>query len=410
MWKKNKGIVLFLLLFFCSFSYGQIKDHYYKRTLNGVNDRWHKIVLPVEMYARISNDFSDLRIYGLSQNGDTSEVPYTLQVPDAKIVTKELDFNLINIVAKSDGFYFTFELTQQMLINEIILSFVEQNYDWKLKLEGSQDLTEWFTLVDDYRILAIKNSITDYQFSKVIFPSSKFKYYRFCIKSEEKPTLSQAKVLTKQKSNSSLSLRSSKYIITEDKKDKTTTIDINLSAYVPISEVAFYGDKKVEFYRPFELKILRDSSKLASGMWMHHFQSVMTGTLSSLDENRFSFNHIWAKHLRLIIQNHDNAPIKIDSLQVLGADYTISGRFDIMGIPYYLVYGDKRLQKPIYDIAHFTAPDSVVRLELGKEEIIVINEASPTTPLFENKWWLWILMVAIILALGSLTFKMMART
>jgi hypothetical protein len=410
MWKKNKCIVLFFVLFFCPFSYGQIQEYYYKRPLNGVNDRWHKIVLPLDMYARISENLSDVRIYGLPANGDTLEVPYVWQFPDSKVVTKELTFNLINSATKSDGFYFTFELAQQVLINEIILSFVEQNYDWKIKLEGSQDLNEWFTVVDDYRILSIKNNMTDYQFGKVVFPPSKYKYYRFFIKSKGKPTLNHAKVLAAEKSETPPSYRSSKFEITESKKDKTTTVAINLSAYVPVSEVAIYSDKKVEFYRPFELKVLRDSSKLASGSWIYHFGSVMTGTLSSLDENRFSFNNTWAKQLRFIIQNHDNVAIKIDSIQVLGPDYALLGRFEDKSIPYYLLYGDKRLQKPMYDITHFTAPDSVKKLELGEEEKIMINEATPTPPLFESKWWLWILMVSIILILGGLTLRMMEET
>ena len=215
MWKKNKGIVLFLFIFICPFSYGQIKENYYKRPLIGVNVQWHKIVLPLDMYARISEDLSDVRIYGLPAYGDTLEIPYILQIPDSKIVTKELTFNLINSAAKTDGFYFTFDLAQQVLLNEINLSFVEQNYDWKLKLEGSQDLNEWFTVVDDYRILSIKNNITDYQFGKVVFPPSKYKYYRFFIKSKRKPTLQQARVLATEKSEIPSSLRSNKYNITE---------------------------------------------------------------------------------------------------------------------------------------------------------------------------------------------------
>lgn len=410
MWKKNKGIVLILVLFVYQFSFGQTNDHFYKRQLKGVNDQWHKIVLPLDMYTKVSEDVSDVRIYGFSQNGDTSEVPYITQIPESKALPKELEFSLINSAAKSDGFYFTFQMADEVLISEIMLYFVEQNYDWKIKLEGSQDLKDWFTIVDNYRILSIRNGITDYQFGKVIFPPSKYKYFRFFIKSKEKPTLQQAKVLTTQKLDIPLSKRQNKYTITENKKEKTTTVDIILSSFVPVSEVSIYCDKKIEFYRPFELKALRDSTKLASGSWTYHYGTVKSGTLSSLDENRFSFNNTWTKQLRCIIQNNDNAPVNIDSIRVSGPDYYLIGRFENKNMPYYLFYGDKRLHKPTYDIAHFTTPDSVANLELGDEEIIKLDVVPQSPPLFENKWWLWILMVAIIIVLGGFTLKMMKGT
>jgi len=407
---KNKGSVLLLLLFIGQFSFGQTTDQYYKRKLNGVSDQWHKIVLPLDTYTKVSDDLSDVRIYGLPQNGDTLEIPYITQIPESQVVAKELTFSLINSAAKSDGYYFTFELANQELINEILLSFLEENYDWNIKLEGSQDLKEYFTMVDDCRILSIKNGVTDYQFGKVIFPPSKYKYYRVFIRSKEKPTLHQAKILTSEIAGIPLSNRSKTYEISESKKDKTTIVDINLLSFVPVSEIIIFSNKKVEFYRPFDLKVLRDSSLLASGAWTFHFGSVLSGTLSSLDENRFSFTNTWTKKLKLTIQNHDNAPIKIDSIRVSGPDYCLVGRFENKDIPYFLVYGDKRLFKPTYDIAHFTTPDSAAILELGNEEKIKIAAVEPTPPLFENKWWLWILMISIIIILGGFTMKMMKGT
>ena len=62
------------------------------------------------------------------------------------------------------------------------LDFNQQNYDWRLKVEGSADNKEWFEMVDDYRILSFKNGFSNYQFNKVSFPDSKYAYYRLKIK------------------------------------------------------------------------------------------------------------------------------------------------------------------------------------------------------------------------------------
>lgn len=403
---KTKWLLLFLYLCSISYVFGQQEDTYFKRKLIRVDDQWHKVVLPNDLYNKISNDLSDIRIYGFPANGDTLEIPYTWRIPENKIVSKGLDFKLINSSSTSEGYYFTFELGTTEDITEVHLSFVQQNYDWKLSLQGSQDLKEWFNILDNYRILSIKNDLTDYQFGKVVFPRSKYKYYRFFIKSKEKPALKDAKVIAYETSEVVLSKRISSHKIIENRKGKTTTLDIDILNFCPVSEISIFCDKKVEFYRPFELKALRDSTKLASGEWTYHFGSTTVSTLSSLDNNHFSFDNVWTKKLKLIIQNHDNAPLKIDSIHISGPDYTIIGRFDSKDIPYYLFYGNKKLYSPTYDIAHFTTPENVVSLEMGNEEVVK-TQIIPNSPLFENKWWLWLLMIFIILLLGGFTLKMM---
>ena len=56
------------------------------------------------------------------------------------------------------------------------LKFSEKNYDWMLRLEGSHDQKEWFNIVEDYRILSIKNEQTNYSFGDVTFPNSNVTY------------------------------------------------------------------------------------------------------------------------------------------------------------------------------------------------------------------------------------------
>ncbi len=407
MVKKNKWLIAFLTLVVCQFSFGQEVNTSYKRKLNNVDDQWHKIVLPLDAFNKISPELSDIRIYGFRSDRDTVEVPFKWQITENKIVTKELDFNLINSSAASDGYFFTFELATLQNIHEIQLSFEQQNYDWRLMLQGSQDLKEWFTVVNNYRILSIKNGITDYQFGKVVFPESKYKYYRFNIRSKEKPVLQKARVLASETSQIALDNRTNTYKVTENKKDKTTLIDIDLASYVPVSEIAIFFDRKVEFYRPFQLKVLRDSTKLASGTWNYHYGSVTSGTVSSLEDNRFLFDKSWTKKLQLVITNHDNVPLKLDSIQVSGPEYALIARFEDKHIPYYLFYGNKKFHTPNYDITHFATPEDVVTLDLGNEETIRVLTLSGTKPLFENKWWLWLMMIVIIGLLGGFTVKMM---
>jgi len=100
----------YLLLFFCSFSFGQINKYGYKRELMEIKDQWHKVVLPNEIFGKILPDLSDVRIYGITKNNDTIEAPYILRFAEEKISQKDVSFNLINQSKNDNGYYFTFEI------------------------------------------------------------------------------------------------------------------------------------------------------------------------------------------------------------------------------------------------------------------------------------------------------------
>ena len=99
-----------------------------------------------------------------------------------KVVRTEVDFKLLNTTNNEQGYYFTMEVPTEEPVNELKLNFKQDNFDWLLSLEGSQNQQEWFRIVDDYRILSIKNPETNYQFTKVTFPNTKYRFFRFQIK------------------------------------------------------------------------------------------------------------------------------------------------------------------------------------------------------------------------------------
>ena len=192
--KLKAKIGAFLLLLLGSYSYGQMEQYNFKRELQGINHTWHKVILPQEIFEKVAPNLYDIRIYGLTSKNDTIEAPYLLQPKKEKLVRKEVNFKIVNTSHNKKGYYFTFEVGTKGAINQIKLGFKQPNFDWKLALEGSQNQQEWFIIVDDYRILSIVNSETDYQFTKVNFPSSKYHFFRLLIKSEEKPVVSNAKI------------------------------------------------------------------------------------------------------------------------------------------------------------------------------------------------------------------------
>jgi hypothetical protein len=130
--------------------------------LNGVNQQWHSIQLPNIVFSKVQASLSDLRIYGF-KGKDTIEVPYILEKNADQIIEKETPITIINQSKSDKGSYYTLQLNSEATINQIRLSFSATNFDWHVQLEGSNDQNTWFTILNNYRILSIKNSATDYR-------------------------------------------------------------------------------------------------------------------------------------------------------------------------------------------------------------------------------------------------------
>ena len=403
MMTKNK-IGLVLMLFLCLKSFSQTQDFQYRRTLENVSETWHKIILPEESFDKFNPDFSDIRIFG----NNKTETPYILKTASDRISETAIQFKTINVSNKNADYFYTFELLQAKEINQIKLGFEQENFDWKLDLEASDNQTEWFLIQKDYRILSIKNNQTDYKFTQVDFPDSKYKFYRIKIKASEQPKLIEAKIWEQQKEEGSFKTTTIKTLKkTIDAKKKTSVIEVELAHKVPVSSIKINIGTTFDYYRPVAIEILRDSVKIED-KWHYNYDILMQGTLSSLEKKGFSTDNTLAKKLRITIENNNNQPLDIQGVEVKNAIYFLIARFTEKG-NYSLFYGNKKAEKPQYDIENFeeNIPKNPSVITVSKEERNPEFKTETKSALFENKIWLWVLMGIIIVALAFYSLKML---
>lgn len=405
---KAKISAVFLILF-CTFSYGQLDQYNYKRELQGITAPWHKVILPEEIFGKVSNNLSDIRIFGITAAKDTIEAPYLLKLKAEKIVAKDVNFKFLNTTQNEKGYYFTLEVPSEDAINQLKLDFNIQNFDWKLTLEGSQNQQEWFTVVDDYRILSIKNAATDYQFTNVTFPSAKFRFFRLLVKSQENPEMVNVKATYNVVNNGGFvdyTIANIKTI--QDKEEQKTTLEIDLKSAVAVSSLQIKVKDTFDYYRPISIQYVADSVKTEQG-WNYLYETLISKTLSSVEKNEIKFESTILKKLKISISNQDNEPLNIESITVKGTIHELLVRFTEPAA-YFLTYGNKKATKPNYDIERFDSkvPDTLTVLTLGNEQKIDKKDTTKA-PLFKNKMWLWLLMGIIILVLGWFSIKMMGK-
>src|SRR5690554_1068722 len=363
--------LVWLLLLLNLYAYGQMGQYNYKQQLKGVDDQWHAVILPDEVFGKVSQDLSDIRIYGVTANNDTVEAPYVIQELKAEVKLKEIAFKLINTAHNANAYFFTLEIPTVESINQIKLDFKQQNFDWQITLEGSIKQEEWFTILENYRILSIDNELTKFKFTTLAFPNANYRFFRLRIDSKEKAELLAAKVGRKESTKGeyrTYTIEKSK--IKEDKALKQTEIELDLEMPVSIGQLKIELADTFDYYRPITISYLSDSFKTKVG-WRYNYKKLTTGTLNSIEENEFYFNSSILQRLKLIIHNSDNQPLKLGSIKVMGYKHKLAARFTAPAT-YFLTYGNANAVKPNYDIRQFEnkIPEGITTLGFGKVETI----------------------------------------
>ncbi|SIR03566.1 DUF3999 family protein [Maribacter ulvicola] len=397
-------IIAFLTISFC---FAQMNSYSKKVALKGINSQWHDIEIPNDVFADVNTNMSDIRIYGVTAT-DTIEAPYLHKVSKAENSKSDISFILLNSVNNSKGYFYTYKLPQKETINEILLNIEDLNFNWEITLEGSQHQKQWFTILEDYRILAINNDQTNYSFTSLKFPDANYRYYRVLIKSTKKPTLTEVNI--RKKAKKAADYRDYKIqSFTVSQKDKKTIIDIDLNKRVPLNLLEFYVDDKIDYYRSISIQYLADSVKTKNGFY-YNYRPLATKTLSSMEDNSFQLPGTLANKVRVIVFNNDNQPLKISRAKLKGYVHTLTTRFTEPAT-YYLVYGRPNGTFPNYDISKTTVslPVNITKLDFGSEAEIPKPKNKTTNPLFENKWWLWVIIGVVIALLGYFTIGMMKK-
>lgn len=403
---KLKLAAFFSLFFGCLNA--QTEDLKFSRQVQTPSETWHKIELPDDALQHFNADFSDVRILGKRENASDIEVPYVLVQPQNKITSVEMPFQVINTSRQGAAYFYTFELAKKQKINQILLDFEQQNFDWKIGLEGSENGSDWFLILEDYRILSLKNKQTDYHFTQLDFPDANYMFYRLKVNSDQQPKLNKASIYDHKKNQGNFKISKIASIQKSiDKKQRTTIITVTLEHAVPVENLKIKVGNTFDFYRPITIKALQDSVLTDKG-WRLNYKEIYRGTLSSLAQTEFQLDHATTQKLQIAIQNQDNQPLDIQEVDVKHAVFALCARFTEKA-DFYLYYGNDKAQKPSYDIANFTKniPENPSPLSLSEETINLDFTSETTTPIFENKLWLWILMGIVILVLGYFSLKML---
>lgn len=408
---KSKPVIIWLALLQAIVITATAQSFSWKRSLQTeLNSGWHSFSIPVEIAAKTKPGYSDLRIFAIGPQNDTTEVPYVLENAIPFSQKEEKFFTILNKAIRDGRYYYTLEPKDGMAdLNEIKLGFSEKNFDLQVTLEGSMDQQEWFVLLKDYRVTAIKNNKADFQFTTLITNISRYKFYRLNYVAPKDPVLvtAQYDISMKQNEGAWWEYKTAIEKVENLKKEKQTTCMVVLPEPLPVSLARFYIKDSIDYIRPVRIQAIPWPENSA-GTDEEKLINITSGTLNSFDRQQIGFGELITRRLKIIISNNDNLPLTIDSIMLKSGKKRVITRLPEAS-EYIMMYGNKEMAAPQYDLAEILSkmelPDSG-NITIGAEER---NLPEKPKSWWESNTWLYVLMGLIIVMLGGFTMKMMRR-
>lgn len=407
--KKHRKVLLGIFLCLCAqVVSSQIGGYSFKRPLDGAAQKWQKVVLPEDLYGKVSKDLNDIRIFGITRNGDTVETAYLLRIAANNLMHKDVPCAVVNKPKKDTGYFVVFENRANARVNHLFIDMdPEMTYN-PVTLEESRDGASWIMVSDDCEVSDGYIGPTRRSLTRLSFRTTTKRYLRLSTKGAVKPQSASVRIAYEDVSDRVLRGRTVASVIRrEDPSSKSTELTVEMRSPVPVEWLKVHVQGTSDYYRPVTIMWLNDSSKTQKG-WSYNYGYLTSGILTSADRSPFRFGSTIARKLRILIENQDSPPLRIDSIEVKGCIHELAVKFD-PDVDYVLAYGKSDADRPVYDVERFTdnIPYTLNAVSMGREQTIEKPKPVAVEPLFTNKAWFWAVMAVIIAVLGWFSIRML---
>ncbi|MBL0328994.1 MAG: hypothetical protein IPP64_06170 [Bacteroidetes bacterium] len=409
---SKKTIITLFMWVSASITFAQIESYSFKRPINKIEkEDYYKVSLSPEITARCQSNLSDIRIYNIIEQ-DTTEAPYLLNWMGSNIQEVSIPFELINDTYNEKCCsYVTLKFPKKQSINQIKLNVSDSNFDKQLKIEGSDDTKQWFTIKEHLRIVRFRNASEDYSYTTLNFNRSEFTYFRIKFDDDGSPRINvteayafENKLIEGKYDN--LKITDTKQ--SENKKEKTSEIIVDFSFPYLVNYITLRNSSKNDFYRNINIYGSDGTIKTEKGE-LESWYIITTSVFSSLEDNIIFCNNSKTKKLKLEIINYDNEPIVIDEIKAFAEQCQLVAKLPVSK-NLYLVYGKENDNSPKYDLVHFKdkIPNELSNADYGAEQIKV-TLANNSEPLIKSKVWLWIAMGVVLVIIGYFALTMLKK-
>lgn len=398
MMQKRNNLLLFILL---CFSNGIPAQHKYAATIEPVeeNGYYHFIVGP-ELSGYLKTDLGDLRIVDENRR----QVPFIIDHPPVKEKYADGAENL-EVISKINSF----TSTQLVLRNvaarplaDLHIKIRNASAQRTASLSGSDNNKDWFAVIDSFQYHPSPKAGEAETVWSVAFPPSDYPYLKLTINNENKQPLNIIGATTSrlaiQVSENEIFISNPAITFTQKKEGSKTLVYINSEIpfqlnrmILRINSQEFYS-RKAELYKGENLSISEEP------------EGVPDRLLLSSDVDHYNLPLQKTRSLLLVIENGDNPPLKIASVQTQQPYRRVVAYLE-KNRKYEMWLDNELAEMPNYDLKEFSD-----RIPLGTPVKTGELRKLPLIPAAEtevmDKRWIWPVLIAVIGVLGFLAWKL----
>lgn len=397
------------------------KTYRYRADVQKVDSAaFYRIALPPAVLAKAQGNLADIRLY----DNDGKVVPYIFgaQLP---VIDKVgvIEFPQVKLKVQPDTMtIFIAENKKLLTLNQLNLLFQNTDVERYATLSGSNDLSKWYAIKEDIPLLeanmhidpdtsngTVINGGDPCVEQKLNFPASNYRYFKIQVNNKKRDpiAITLAFIYITEKAIQPQYIPLPALQFKQEEHAKYSRIAIRLNDAFPINRLHL-DIAGTKYYRR-NVRVSDATDKTGHYDETGRFRWFLGDmVISSTTPADISIS-AKTRYIELEIANEDNPPLQIKGVTAYQLEQSVIAYLE-KGNSYSLLVGDSAATSPNYDLKFFTdslkhqLPVATVGEVIANPDFKV-KEAKPAAGKFPP-WALWAIIVAVLTALGSLTFKM----
>lgn len=390
--RRTLGLIFLLVINLNCFA----QQFGWKSILDTVSQNgFYSILLTLDWNTYVKPELSDIRI----NDQHNRQVPFLVdqhRVPRGKSF---INFPILKNSTDTSVTILELDARGQRGTDHLSLIIGNNAVERTASLSGSNDRQQWFIIDERLELTREAVSSDDNFLQWLQFPFIRYQYLKLMINnrgSDPLPIL-KAGVYTDTSVNENIELYLHPGTVYEQKDsvDGNTYVWLHNQKPFPVDRISvtLSGSK---FYR-------RTAEVYSS---VHGERSILLGKTEfrSGEEPTIWLQPMKAQDLLVVIRNIDNPPLKVSSIRTESRKHYLIAYLE-KGKQYTLFGGSEDAISPHYDLDFFK--DSIpAELPIISHTAVVRNEKATSSAVANWDWWIWPAIVAMLLILGILTYKL----
>ncbi|MCW3077912.1 MAG: hypothetical protein JWO32_2521 [Bacteroidetes bacterium] len=387
-----KKVLIKLLLFVCFFGTAQNFTH--SLSISAKNSGLQALAVPPDLKNEASTSFNDVRIY----DKDHNEVPYFTVNESFNYPSSDFKEYTISDKEIGKGRFTSFIVLNpdKKAMQNIVLCTANSDAVKLCDVVGSDDKKQWFSVSDHILMYNLFDEQSVNAYRTMSFPLVNYKYIKIVINDLHTLPLNILKVGYFEGAISAGRLNELKPLtekIKVNKPEKTSTLVYVFKNNTIIDNINF--KIKAPNYFKRQARICVNRTKTVKRVEKRYREIVFEFELNSNTNNSFDLSGFREKEFEIEISNADNPPLQFETVEFRQLQTYLVADFNAKE-SYTLFAGDKKLNVPNYDIAHFKNKISqfVPTLEVSELHPIHIAEAqiigSTDKKMWQEPWFMWV--------------------